>query len=125
VRLEGLGKLKIAMTSSGMEPTNFRLIALCLENVRYRVPLLADITQPVSCRMPVVLWRLTERYVMTVLTISERADATTYTNRATTHSRTLPVKLKVMYPDILLVLRNTITITFKYNISFQNPVEIM
>jgi hypothetical protein len=37
VRLEGLGKLKKS-TSSGLDPTTFRLVALCLNQLRYRVP---------------------------------------------------------------------------------------
>jgi hypothetical protein len=39
VRLEGLGQLKIPMTSSGLEPAAFRFVAQCLNQVRYRVPL--------------------------------------------------------------------------------------
>jgi hypothetical protein len=35
VRLEGLGKFKNPITSSGSEPANFRLIALCLKQLRY------------------------------------------------------------------------------------------
>jgi hypothetical protein len=37
VRLEGLGQLKNAMTSSGIEPATFRLVALCINQLRYRV----------------------------------------------------------------------------------------
>jgi hypothetical protein len=37
VRLEGLGQLKIPMTSLGIEPTTFRLVALCLNQLRYSV----------------------------------------------------------------------------------------
>jgi hypothetical protein len=37
VRLEGLGKLKKS-TSSGLESATFRLIAWCLNQLRYRVP---------------------------------------------------------------------------------------
>jgi hypothetical protein len=36
VRLEGLGKLK-KFTSSGLEPATFRLVAQCLNQLRYRV----------------------------------------------------------------------------------------
>jgi hypothetical protein len=38
VRLEGLGELKDPMTSSGIEPETFWLVALCLNQLRYRVP---------------------------------------------------------------------------------------
>jgi hypothetical protein len=36
VRLEGLGQLKNPVTSSGIEPETFRLIAYCLNKLRYR-----------------------------------------------------------------------------------------
>jgi hypothetical protein len=35
VRLEGLGKLKSRMTSTGKEPATFRLVAQCLNQLRY------------------------------------------------------------------------------------------
>jgi hypothetical protein len=38
VRLEGLGQLKNPVTSSRIEPTTFRLVALCLNPLWYRVP---------------------------------------------------------------------------------------
>jgi hypothetical protein len=38
MRLEGLGQLKNAMTSSGLEPATFRLVAYYLNKLRYRVP---------------------------------------------------------------------------------------
>jgi hypothetical protein len=37
VRLEGLGKLEKS-TSSGLDPATFRLVAECLNQLRYRVP---------------------------------------------------------------------------------------
>jgi hypothetical protein len=38
MRLEGLGQLKNPMTSSGIEPATCRLAALCLDQLRHRVP---------------------------------------------------------------------------------------
>jgi hypothetical protein len=38
VRLEELGKLKNSMTLSGIEAATFRLVARCLNKLRYRVP---------------------------------------------------------------------------------------
>jgi hypothetical protein len=37
MRLEGLGQLKNPMTSSGIKPATFRLAALCLNQLSYRV----------------------------------------------------------------------------------------
>jgi hypothetical protein len=39
VRLEGLGQLKNPMTSSGIEPATFRLVAQCPNQLRYLMPL--------------------------------------------------------------------------------------
>jgi hypothetical protein len=38
VRLEGLGLFKNPMTSSGIEPVTFCLVAYCLNQLRYHVP---------------------------------------------------------------------------------------
>jgi hypothetical protein len=38
VRLEWLGQLKNRITSSGIEPATFRLVAQCPIQLRYRVP---------------------------------------------------------------------------------------
>jgi hypothetical protein len=38
VLLEGSGQLKNPMTSLGIEPATFRLVAECLNQLRYRVP---------------------------------------------------------------------------------------
>jgi hypothetical protein len=39
MRLEGSGQLKNPVTSSGTEPATIRLVAKCLNQLRYRVPL--------------------------------------------------------------------------------------
>jgi hypothetical protein len=39
VQLEGLGKMKNPVTSSGTESATFRLVAYCLKQLRYRLPL--------------------------------------------------------------------------------------
>jgi hypothetical protein len=38
VWLEELGQLKNSVASSGMEPATFRLVAQCLNQLRYLVP---------------------------------------------------------------------------------------
>jgi hypothetical protein len=38
MRLEGIGLLKNAITSSELEPATFRLVAQYLNQLRYRVP---------------------------------------------------------------------------------------
>jgi hypothetical protein len=38
MRLEGLGKLKKKSTPSGLEPATFRIVAQCVNQLRYRVP---------------------------------------------------------------------------------------
>jgi hypothetical protein len=38
VRLEGLGQLKYPVPSSGIESATFRLVAQCLNQLRYRMP---------------------------------------------------------------------------------------
>jgi hypothetical protein len=40
VRLERLGQLKNPRTSSGIEPAAFLFVAQCLNQLRYRVPLI-------------------------------------------------------------------------------------
>jgi hypothetical protein len=37
VRLDGLGELRNPVTSLGIEPATFRLVAKCLNQLRYRV----------------------------------------------------------------------------------------
>jgi hypothetical protein len=36
--LEGLGQLKNPVTSSGIKPATFQLVARCLNQLRYRLP---------------------------------------------------------------------------------------
>jgi hypothetical protein len=43
VWLEGLGQLKNPMTSSGIEPIIFWLVAECLNQLRYRMPHLLEV----------------------------------------------------------------------------------
>jgi hypothetical protein len=38
VRLEGLDQVKNPMTSSGIEPATFQLVAWCLNQLRYGMP---------------------------------------------------------------------------------------
>jgi hypothetical protein len=38
LRLEGLRQMKNPMTSSAIEPVALRLVAQCLNQIRYRVP---------------------------------------------------------------------------------------
>jgi hypothetical protein len=45
VRLEGLGKLKNSIISSGMEPATFRLVAECLNQLHYLVLLIKEYAQ--------------------------------------------------------------------------------
>jgi hypothetical protein len=56
VRLEGFGQSKNPMALSGIEPVTFRLVALCLNQLRYRVPPgIEMVLQKQLFRIPVVL----------------------------------------------------------------------
>jgi hypothetical protein len=55
VRLEGLGKLKSPVTSSGIEPTSFRILSYCLNQIRYRVPLVVAVVVVAAVVVVVIL----------------------------------------------------------------------
>jgi hypothetical protein len=55
VQLEGLGKLKKS-TSSGLEPSTFRLVEQCLNQLRYRIPPKNDVPYKIILSTP--LFRL-------------------------------------------------------------------
>jgi hypothetical protein len=57
VRLEVLGQPKNPMTSSGIEPATFRLVASCLNHLRYRVPCDAQSSWTMQIRMMRWWWR--------------------------------------------------------------------
>jgi hypothetical protein len=44
VQLEGLGQLKNPVILSEIEPATFRLVAWCLNQLRYRVPPISIVT---------------------------------------------------------------------------------
>jgi hypothetical protein len=65
VRLEGLGQLKDPITSSGLEPATFRLVAWFLNQLRYGVPLFSENlafmsspTNDIFMNVSVALWLL-------------------------------------------------------------------
>jgi hypothetical protein len=59
VRLEALSQLKSIMTSSGIEPTIFRLVAWCLNQLRYRVPRYTEVgTKFLSVKI-ITFWEVT------------------------------------------------------------------
>jgi hypothetical protein len=61
VRLQGLGQQKNTMTSSGIGPATFRLVAQCLNQLRYRVPRHFD-----TARDYILQTTITQRLVFSV-----------------------------------------------------------
>jgi hypothetical protein len=61
VRLEGLRQLKNPMTSSGIEPATFLLVAQCINQLRYRV-------LPMSCDGLIYYEKIISRELLIVIT---------------------------------------------------------
>jgi hypothetical protein len=74
VRLEGLGEMKNPMTSSGIEPANFRLAAQCL-TTKYATAVSRDFTQVLSENVAVV-GKTFRDYSRIFLAYSKCAEAT-------------------------------------------------
>jgi hypothetical protein len=54
VRLEGLGKLENPVTSLRIEPATFRLVAECLNQLRYRLPRFIGYLWLIKGKVPVL-----------------------------------------------------------------------
>jgi hypothetical protein len=66
MRLEGLGQLKNPVISLGIEPATFRLVAYCLNQLRYRVPPAYSVENEISAYSYLVANLLAH-----ILTVSE------------------------------------------------------
>jgi hypothetical protein len=71
VRLEGSGQLKNPMTSSGLEPATFRLVAQCLSQLRYRYSRPNNVrrtiwtdSRPTPKKLNYVTWQVEDTQIM-------------------------------------------------------------
>jgi hypothetical protein len=67
VLLEGLGQLKNLMNSSGIEPATFRLVAYCLNQLRYRLPHDQLITRIKAAPQVTIRWPRHETWMEVII----------------------------------------------------------